>query len=234
MITVIVGPLRTGEPGALLKQVTLADGRKFGNGGPAGRQTSSNSGKGMAMQKPFASHRLATCGIACTGCDAATSIAMISPAPGIATAIAGFTARSHCVPKPEDIPTPPLKPEFKAAYEAERKRRADADKRGEPIATGYTHCLPDGMPSMMMAMFPMEVLQTKGQVDHHPGSLQPGTPHLRQRHAAGHRGCGARVLGSTRRDAGTATRSWSTPWASRIQCRFAACRTRPTCASMKR
>jgi hypothetical protein len=35
-ITVIVAPLRTGEPGALLKQVTLADGRKFGNGGPAG------------------------------------------------------------------------------------------------------------------------------------------------------------------------------------------------------
>lgn len=35
-ITVIIAPLRTGEPGALLKQVTLADGRKFGNGGPAG------------------------------------------------------------------------------------------------------------------------------------------------------------------------------------------------------
>jgi hypothetical protein len=36
VLTVIVAPLRTGEPGALLKQVTLADGRKFGNGGPAG------------------------------------------------------------------------------------------------------------------------------------------------------------------------------------------------------
>lgn len=35
-IVVIIAPLRTGEPGALLKQVTLADGRKFGNGGPAG------------------------------------------------------------------------------------------------------------------------------------------------------------------------------------------------------
>jgi len=33
-ITVIIAPLRTGEPGALLKQVTLADGSKFGNGGP--------------------------------------------------------------------------------------------------------------------------------------------------------------------------------------------------------
>ena len=35
-ITVIVAPLRTGEPGALLKQIKLSDGRIFGNGGPAG------------------------------------------------------------------------------------------------------------------------------------------------------------------------------------------------------
>jgi hypothetical protein len=36
-LTVIVAPLRTGEPGALLKQVTLPDGRTFGNGAPAGK-----------------------------------------------------------------------------------------------------------------------------------------------------------------------------------------------------
>jgi len=35
-ITTIIAPLRTGEPGGLLKQVTLADGRQFNNGGPAG------------------------------------------------------------------------------------------------------------------------------------------------------------------------------------------------------
>jgi hypothetical protein len=35
-ITIIVAPLRSGEPGALLKQVTLPDGRVFANGGPAG------------------------------------------------------------------------------------------------------------------------------------------------------------------------------------------------------
>jgi hypothetical protein len=35
-ITVVVAPYRTGEAAALLKQVKLADGRKFGNGGPAG------------------------------------------------------------------------------------------------------------------------------------------------------------------------------------------------------
>ena len=35
-ITVVVAPLRNGEPGALLKQVMLADGSKWGNGAPAG------------------------------------------------------------------------------------------------------------------------------------------------------------------------------------------------------
>ena len=35
-ITTIVAPLRNGEPGALLKQVMLADGSKWGNGAPAG------------------------------------------------------------------------------------------------------------------------------------------------------------------------------------------------------
>ncbi len=36
MLTAIVAPLRNGEPGALLKQMMLADGSKWGNGAPAG------------------------------------------------------------------------------------------------------------------------------------------------------------------------------------------------------
>ncbi|HEY0964162.1 MAG TPA: DUF6152 family protein [Pseudomonadales bacterium] len=35
-ITAVVAPLRNGQPGALLKQVMLADGSKWGNGAPAG------------------------------------------------------------------------------------------------------------------------------------------------------------------------------------------------------
>jgi hypothetical protein len=35
-LVMVVAPLRTGEPGALLKQIKLPDGRIFGNGGPAG------------------------------------------------------------------------------------------------------------------------------------------------------------------------------------------------------
>jgi hypothetical protein len=35
-ISVIVAPLRNGEPGALLKAIRLPDGSTFSNGGPAG------------------------------------------------------------------------------------------------------------------------------------------------------------------------------------------------------
>lgn len=35
-LTLIVAPLRSGEPGALLKQITLPDGKVFSNGAPAG------------------------------------------------------------------------------------------------------------------------------------------------------------------------------------------------------
>ncbi len=35
-LTVIAAPMRSGEPGALLKEITLPDGRVFNNGAPAG------------------------------------------------------------------------------------------------------------------------------------------------------------------------------------------------------
>lgn len=38
-VTVIVSPLRNGEPAALLKQIVTADGKKYTNGAAAGRAT---------------------------------------------------------------------------------------------------------------------------------------------------------------------------------------------------
>ena len=75
----------------------------------------------------------------------------------------GGNGTAAAIPAPTAPPAPPLKPQYKAAYEADQKKRTAADAAGEPIASGYTHCLPDGMPAMMQAMFPMEVLQSKGQ-----------------------------------------------------------------------
>ncbi len=63
-----------------------------------------------------------------------------------------------------EIPPPPLKPDYLATWEAERRRHEEANAAGRPIATHYTECIPDGMPAMMMAMFPMEVLITPRQV----------------------------------------------------------------------
>lgn len=65
---------------------------------------------------------------------------------------------------PPPIGDPPLKPEFLEPWKALRAKLHEADVKGEPIASGYTHCLPDGMPAMMQGMFPMEVLESKGQV----------------------------------------------------------------------
>lgn len=36
-LTVVLAPLRNGDPGALLKGIKLSDGRVFDNGGPAGK-----------------------------------------------------------------------------------------------------------------------------------------------------------------------------------------------------
>ena len=59
---------------------------------------------------------------------------------------------------------PPLKPRFQAELAARQKAAHEADLRGQPLYGGYAKCLPDGMPAMMMAMFPLEVLQTPGQI----------------------------------------------------------------------
>ncbi|MEJ0008452.1 MAG: hypothetical protein WDM77_19340 [Steroidobacteraceae bacterium] len=62
------------------------------------------------------------------------------------------------------VPPPPLKPAYQAQWLAQQQAAKEADARGEPLYGGYAQCLPDGMPAMMMAMFPMEVLETPGQI----------------------------------------------------------------------
>ena len=68
------------------------------------------------------------------------------------------------VPRPADVPPPPLKPQYRPEWEAKRKKIQEANARGEPIANEYTACMPDGMPTMMQAMFPMEVVTNKRQM----------------------------------------------------------------------
>jgi len=59
---------------------------------------------------------------------------------------------------------PPLKPQFMKEWQVRQQAARDASAKGAPIAERVVHCLPDGMPGMMAGPFPMEILQSKGQV----------------------------------------------------------------------
>ncbi|HET7607611.1 MAG TPA: hypothetical protein VFL84_02960 [Gammaproteobacteria bacterium] len=66
-------------------------------------------------------------------------------------------------PPPES--QPPLKPDLLAEWQKRRQAEREADARGEPLATNYTHCIPDGVPSMMSGPFPFEIVQSASQIN---------------------------------------------------------------------
>ena len=68
------------------------------------------------------------------------------------------------IPAPAPVPEPPLKPEHLTKWKAEQTRQAELTRQGLPPVTSGMACLPEGMPGMMQATFPMEVLETPGQV----------------------------------------------------------------------
>ena len=76
---------------------------------------------------------------------------------------AGETADPRYAPTP--IPDPQLKPQYRAEWEAGQKILAERLKEGQPAGDNYVHCIPDGMPAMMMGMFPMEVFQRAEQIN---------------------------------------------------------------------
>ena len=75
---------------------------------------------------------------------------------------AGTEGRDPTVP-PAPAPAP-LKPQYQKEWQAKVQAARAADARGEPLAAGVVHCLPEGMPAMMGGPFPLEILQSKGQV----------------------------------------------------------------------
>jgi hypothetical protein len=70
-------------------------------------------------------------------------------------------ARDASIPA---APQPPLKAQYVKEYQAKLQRIREANAKGQPIAERVVQCLPDGMPGMMAGPFPMEILQSKGQV----------------------------------------------------------------------
>jgi hypothetical protein len=59
---------------------------------------------------------------------------------------------------------PVVKPAYQKDYQDRLSAVRDANAKGSPLASNYVDCLGDGMPLMMQAMFPIEFLQSPGQV----------------------------------------------------------------------
>jgi hypothetical protein len=58
-----------------------------------------------------------------------------------------------------------LKPEYAKPYEARRAVEAEANKRGEQLASSGVQCIPYGVPTMMsVAIYPVEFIQTPKQI----------------------------------------------------------------------
>jgi len=57
-----------------------------------------------------------------------------------------------------------LRPAYAKRYNTRTKAEEASDAAGKPIAAPGVDCLPYGMPEMMSAIYPLEILQTPGQV----------------------------------------------------------------------
>jgi len=68
------------------------------------------------------------------------------------------------VAAPAPIPEPPLKQPHLDEWRALQARNAELTQKGLPPVTTGMACIPEGVPAMMQATFPMEILETPGQV----------------------------------------------------------------------
>ena len=68
------------------------------------------------------------------------------------------------VPAPAPIPEPPLKQPYLDEWRTVQARAAELTKKGLPPPSTGMACIAEGMPAMMQATFPMEILETPGQV----------------------------------------------------------------------
>ena len=121
----------------------------------------------------------------------------LSAAPDITGVWAPYRGGRGADPALAPPPATPLvlKPEYAAPFEARRKAEADGRGRGEPIASGAVACVPYGVPRMMsVALYPIEILPTPGQITIVDGGVQRSAAHLHERAAAADRRRAARLL----------------------------------------
>lgn len=68
----------------------------------------------------------------------------------------------------DDVPPPDQGPDLAEPYatqwKEQRMKRQEAHKAGKPLLDPSTLCLPEGTPTVMQAIYPIQILQTHGQV----------------------------------------------------------------------
>jgi hypothetical protein len=84
--------------------------------------------------------------------------------PAAVPDISGSYERYRGPSAPPPAPAPPLKAQYLSEWQSRVRAVREAEAKGEPLAGFVTSCLPEGMPSMMAGPFPLEILQSKGQV----------------------------------------------------------------------
>ena len=68
------------------------------------------------------------------------------------------------VPPPAPIPEPPLRQPHLDEWRALQAKNAELVRKGLPPPSTGMACIPEGMPGMMQATFPMEILETPGRI----------------------------------------------------------------------
>jgi hypothetical protein len=94
-------------------------------------------------------------------------IALVAQTPDLTGVWSPYRGGKGTDPKlaPPAAGTLLLKPEYAKPYEERRAREAEANKRGEQLATQGAQCIPYGVPTMMsVAIYPVEFIQTPKQV----------------------------------------------------------------------
>src|SRR6185295_17911332 len=68
-----------------------------------------------------------------------------------------------------DEPPPPaggpqLKEPYASRYKKLQQRREEAKQKGQQLADASTRCMPEGMPTIMAGVYPIEIVQTPRQI----------------------------------------------------------------------
>lgn len=127
--------------------------------------------------KPIATFALASI-LALAGLSCARAAAGVGAAhkPSAARAEPNITGVWERYPSPfppglgdfDDVPPPGKGPDLKEPYASQWKaqwtKRQAALKAGTPLVDPSTRCLPEGMPTVMQGIYPIQILQTPGQI----------------------------------------------------------------------